>query len=425
MHYELKGKQVKQTNESCRPASAINKRLSRLILRGDAASLLRQPSAKMSSSSTPSRTSPDVLEELQLHAAQNLEKVEISRYYEVIRELGKGTYGKVDLVIHRIRGTKMALKFLCKKTTNLRSFLREYSVSLYLSPCPFIIDMLGIAFQTDEYYIFAQEYALAGDLFDIIPPQVGLPEAVAKRCGRQVAVALDYLHCKKLVHRDIKPENVLLFDRECHRVKLSDFGMAQWAGAPVRRVSGTIPYTAPELSQAAPRQGICVDYSLDVWAFGVLLFCTLTGNFPWEAALPSDPFYQEFLRWQRRPSPAPVPTQWRRFSDEALHTFRRLLSPEPLCRCAARDVLSQLGCRWTLPEGSGEDARDAPAEPGSPPPEEEEQLVDRMKQQTLSPAAEEEEEEEEEENRAVVAVETGSRVLLAAPIEICVSHHSR
>lgn len=66
----------------------------------------------------------------------------------------------------------MALKFLRKRTTKLRSFLREYSISLYLSPCPFIINMFGIAFETDDYYIFAQEYALAGDLFDIIPPQV-------------------------------------------------------------------------------------------------------------------------------------------------------------------------------------------------------------------------------------------------------------
>lgn len=66
----------------------------------------------------------------------------------------------------------MALKFLKKKTTKLKSFLREYSISLYLSPCPFIINMFGIAFETDEYYVFAQEYALAGDLFDIIPPQV-------------------------------------------------------------------------------------------------------------------------------------------------------------------------------------------------------------------------------------------------------------
>lgn len=142
----------------------------------------------------------DILDELQLITAQNLERLEVNKYYEVIRELGKGTYGKVDLVIHKIRGkkllftisrgkfygdakicffvflkkkgTKMALKFLKKKTTKLKSFLREYSISLYLSPCPFIINMFGIAFETDEYYVFAQEYALAGDLFDIIPPQV-------------------------------------------------------------------------------------------------------------------------------------------------------------------------------------------------------------------------------------------------------------
>lgn len=145
-----------------------------------------------------SQANMDILDELQLIAAQNLEKLEVNKYYEVIRELGKGTYGKVDLVIHKIRGepspkgmllyyertrktyktfffskgTKMALKFLKKKTTKLKSFLREYSISLYLSPCPFIINMFGIAFETDDYYVFAQEYALGGDLFDIIPPQV-------------------------------------------------------------------------------------------------------------------------------------------------------------------------------------------------------------------------------------------------------------
>lgn len=48
----------------------------------------------------------DILDELQLIAAQNLERLEVNKYYEVIRELGKGTYGKVDLVIHKIRGER-------------------------------------------------------------------------------------------------------------------------------------------------------------------------------------------------------------------------------------------------------------------------------------------------------------------------------
>ncbi|NP_998006.2 serine/threonine-protein kinase SBK1 [Danio rerio] len=378
--------------------------------------------------------SHDILEELQLYTAQNLEKLEVNKYYEVIRELGKGTYGKVDLVIHKIRGSKMALKFLKKKSTKLKSFLREYSISLYLSPCPFIINMFGIAFETDEYYVFAQEYAPSGDLFDIIPPQVGLPEPVAKRCVHQVAIALEYLHSKKLVHRDIKPENILIFDKECRKVKLSDFGMARRAGSPVKRVSGTIPYTAPELCDTSKHDGFCVDYSTDVWAFGVLLFCMLTGNFPWEKAMPSDTFYEEFVRWQKRRTGA-VPSQWRRFTDESLRMFRKLLALEQERRCSVKEVFAHLGHRWML-DGTSGNHHQSVLNSSS---EEDELLVDRMKQQTLSPTANTSNAIEPGSANHFTSVSTNSsvsstnsyersardspptsRILVTTPIEICV-----
>ncbi|KAG5854608.1 hypothetical protein ANANG_G00039630 [Anguilla anguilla] len=330
------------------------------------------------------------VEDMQALAISSLSAADIHKRYEHIRELGKGTYGKVDLVAHRTQGTKLALKFVNKNKTKLKSFLREYSITSDLSCSPFIIKVLDVLFETEESYVFGQEYAPAGDLFDIIPPQVGLPEEMVKRCIQQLGLALDFMHSKSLVHRDVKPENVLLFDRECRRIKLADFGMTRRVGSRVKRISGTIPYTAPEVCQASRAEGFLVDCSLDVWAFGVLIFCMLTGNFPWEAALPSDAFYEEFWRWQRGPCrPGVFPSQWRRFTDDALRMFQRLLAVEPEKRCCVKDVfyfikyelMSELrrraSCRGKRSErgvascGSGSSSSSRPGhrhpEPSTPP----------------------------------------------------------
>lgn len=67
----------------------------------------------------------------------------------------------------------MALKFVNKSKTKLKNFLREVSITNSLSSSPFIIKVFDVVFETEDCYVFAQEYAPAGDLFDIIPPQVG------------------------------------------------------------------------------------------------------------------------------------------------------------------------------------------------------------------------------------------------------------
>lgn len=174
-------------------------------------------------------------------------------------------------------------------------------------------------------------------------------------------------------------------------------------------MSGTIPYTAPELCDVSRHEGFCVDYSTDVWAFGVLLFCMLTGNFPWEKALPSDSFYQEFIRWQKRRTNA-VPSQWRRFTEQALRMFRRLLSVEQDRRCSVKEVFGYFSHSWMLDTennnngnsnlgnggermsgggggggGGGQGDLDGAISSSSSGEEDEELLVERMKQQTLSP----------------------------------------
>ena len=79
------------------------------------------------------------------------------------------------------------------------------------------------------------------------------------------------------VHRDVKPENVMIFDADFRKVKLIDFGMTRKCGSYVRRLIGSIPYSPPEVCDAV-QNDILVSTAMDVWAFGVLLFCSLTGN---------------------------------------------------------------------------------------------------------------------------------------------------
>lgn len=91
------------------------------------------------------------------------------------------------------------------------------------------------------------------------------------------------------------------------------------------------------MCQAGRADGFAVDTGVDVWAFGVLIFCVLTGNFPWEAASGADAFFEEFVRWQRGRLPG-LPSQWRRFTEPALRMFQRLLALEPERRGPAKEV---------------------------------------------------------------------------------------
>lgn len=44
------------------------------------------------------------VEDMQALAITSLSAADVAKQYEHIRELGKGTYGKVDLVVHRTQG---------------------------------------------------------------------------------------------------------------------------------------------------------------------------------------------------------------------------------------------------------------------------------------------------------------------------------
>jgi serine/threonine-protein kinase SBK len=62
---------------------------------------------------------------------------------------------------------KVALKAVPKASTAIRDFLTEFHYSYFLSPHHVILDTYDVAFETFDFYCFAQEVAPLGDLWQV------------------------------------------------------------------------------------------------------------------------------------------------------------------------------------------------------------------------------------------------------------------
>ncbi|CAH2050596.1 unnamed protein product, partial [Iphiclides podalirius] len=100
-------------------------------------------------------------------------------------------------------------------------------------------------------------------------PLSGLREIqVLMACRHENIVQLKEVLVGRSLERDLKVSNLLLTDKGC--VKIADFGLARWLGAPARSATPrvvTLWYRAPELLLQSPKQ----TPALDMWAAGCIL----------------------------------------------------------------------------------------------------------------------------------------------------------
>lgn len=278
-------------------------------------------------------------------AEQTNYQASLDERFTFLRQAGQGTYGTTWIAEDKATGNPVAIKAIGKAGTRRADFKRELKYSKHLSKHPNIINTHDTAYETKTSYVMVQDYAPGGDLFDAIEPEVGLSESKARKYLYQIAKAVEYMHSKKLVHRDIKPENIVLGDKEGSFVQLIDFGMTLRTGTHVPKVCGSIPYTPPEICNASDEVGFYAEPSCDVWSVGVLLFCMLTGNFPWEQATLSDPNYFEFVQWQNGVTVKP-PRMWQAFTPQLLKLFNKLLAMDPRDRCPVKEVYKYVNETW-------------------------------------------------------------------------------
>ena len=266
------------------------------------------------------------------------DKLNLDERFAFIEKAGQGSYGTTWLAEDRTNGYMVAVKSISKNSTSRADFKNELKHGALVSSHPNIISTHDTAYETNTSYVMVQDYVAGGDLFDAIQPHVGLPEHKAKKYICQIAEAVDYMHSKNLVDRDIKLENIVLGDKNGSFVQLIDFGLTVRTGTHVSCVSGTIPYTVPEICNASNGTGFHVDPSSDVWSVGILFFCMLTGSFPWEQATLSDPNYNKFIQWQTDVTNTPPPT-WQNVPPCLLSLFSGLLAMNPRDRCHITETL--------------------------------------------------------------------------------------
>lgn len=195
--------------------------------------------------------------------------------FQLLKVVGKGSFGKVMQVRKKDTGAIYAMKVLKKEQLVKRKQVAHTQTErkvLESIEHPFVVS-LRFAFQTDTKLYMILDYFTGGELFFHLKSHGRFPEERAKFYAAEIVLALECLHKNDIVYRDLKPENVLL-DDEGH-IRLTDFGLSKDSVSSnqlTHTFCGTPEYLAPEVIHGAGYgQGV------DWWSLGTLLYEMLTG----------------------------------------------------------------------------------------------------------------------------------------------------
>ncbi|KAK3946402.1 kinase-like domain-containing protein [Diplogelasinospora grovesii] len=254
-----------------------------------------------------------VAQDLTLRGSQGTNGLALEDRFEVLKEIGDGSFGSVVLARVRSaganvarRGTVIAIKTM-KKTFDsfqpcleLREvvFLRTLPAHAHLVPA---LDIFLDPFSKKLH--ICMEY-MEGNLYQLMKARDHkvLDNASVKSILFQIMQGLEHIHAHSFFHRDIKPENILVstsshqdsnnsFRRysalvtppstpPSYTVKIADFGLARETHSklPYTTYVSTRWYRAPEVLLRAGEYSAPVD----IWAVGAMAVevATLKPLFP-------------------------------------------------------------------------------------------------------------------------------------------------
>eukprot|EP00826_Nyctotherus_ovalis_P018924 TRINITY_DN1574_c0_g5_i1.p1 TRINITY_DN1574_c0_g5~~TRINITY_DN1574_c0_g5_i1.p1 ORF type:complete len:339 (-),score=53.14 TRINITY_DN1574_c0_g5_i1:44-955(-) len=155
---------------------------------------------------------------------------EIGEDYEIVKIIGKGSYGDVAEAVHKLTKRKVAIKRIfrlfddlvdCKRIVReiciLRSLVHPNIVGLYDIIEPRDPENFDTLYLVTEY--------CQSDAKKLIKSATHLQMAHIQLLMYNIMCGLKYMHSAEVIHRDLKPANILL-NEDCS-VKICDFGLAR------------------------------------------------------------------------------------------------------------------------------------------------------------------------------------------------------
>ena len=202
-------------------------------------------------------------------------------YDEIKKEktiVGEGGMGLVSL--GEWQGKKVALKKIKLKYGKkgneyiLKKFINEINIISSMRH-PNILLYMGTTIDNDNYYMIT-EYLPKGSLYEYLHNKRGFLTDYQKiKISFQIAIAIQYIHSRKILHCDLKSSNVLI--DEDFKIKLSDFGLSYFMSeAPEKMGEGTYHWMAPEILNEGKYEA-----TADIFSYGMILWEILTGKTPY------------------------------------------------------------------------------------------------------------------------------------------------
>jgi TOMM system kinase/cyclase fusion protein len=260
--------------------------------------------------------------------------------YEILEELGHGSFGRVYRARQRSTGRDVAVKTIHVPDhqpsggaeKQAERFQRELRVSAELAH-PNIARLIDSGETSDGSLFAIFEHVPGSTLAEIMATEGRLGAREAAHLMGQVLDALSCAHARGIVHRDLTPSNIMVSKTGARRnAVVVDFGLGGFVLDIARRAQtritatheliGTPCYAAPEQLRGEPPSP-----ASDLYSWGLVLLECLTGELPVRGASA-----QEVIHAQLGPEAVPIP---------------RWLATQPLGRVIAEVVAKRRERRST------------------------------------------------------------------------------